>query len=111
MKYILYNIRNLAKREKFIFAVMLVCIFVSAWIMTFSYGLYRHYFSMRAYADSENKQITPYIAEGEALTRGEFKTYLDSLSDKLTNDMSYIYIAMRITHLRTPRTPAATLKI
>lgn len=40
MKYIFYNIRNLIKHEKFIFAVMIICVFVSAWIMTFSYGLY-----------------------------------------------------------------------
>lgn len=90
MKYIFYNIRNLAKNEKFIFAIMLLCIFVSAWIMTFSYGLYQHYNSMRTEADEESRQIGPEIAEGQALTRGEAQAYLDSLSDKLTGDMSLI---------------------
>lgn len=90
MKYVFYNIRNLAKNEKFIFAVMLLCIFISAWIMTFSYGLYQHYFSMRIEADEESKHITPEIAEGQNLTRGETKAYLDSLSEELTGDMNII---------------------
>lgn len=90
MKYVFYNIRGLIKNEKFIFAVMLLCIFISAWIMTFSYGLYQHYFSMRVEADEESKQIYPEIAEGQTLTRGEAKAYLDSLSDELTGDMNVI---------------------
>lgn len=81
MKYVFYNIRNLARNEKFIFALMLLCIFTSAWIMTFSYGLYQHYFSMRTEADEESKQLYPEIAEGEILTRGEAEAYLNSLSD------------------------------
>lgn len=88
MKYVFYNIRNLAKNEKFIFAVMLLCIFISAWIMTFSFGLYQHYFSMRINADEESKQITPQIAG--TLTRGEAKAYLDSLSEELTDDINVI---------------------
>lgn len=96
MKYVFYNIRNLAKNEKFVFAVMLLCIFISAWIMTFSYGLYQHYFSMRTEADMESKQINPEIAEGQTLTRGEAKAYLDSLSDELTDDLNVI--ACRVSY-------------
>lgn len=90
MKYVFYNIRNLAKNEKFIFSVMLLCIFISAWIMTFSYGLYQHYFSMRIEADEESKSVHPEIAKGQTLTRGEFELYLNSLSDKLTSNTSLI---------------------
>lgn len=71
MKYIFLNLKNLAKNEKFIFAVMLVCIFVSAWIMTFSYGLYQNYHSMRIESEIDSKEIIPEIAAGETLTQGE----------------------------------------
>lgn len=91
MKYIFLNIKNLAKNEKFIFAVMLVCIFVSAWIMTFSYGLYQNYHSMRVEGEIESREITPDIAAGETLTQGEVKLYLDSLSDTVLSEMNVIF--------------------
>lgn len=91
MKYIFLNIKNLAKNEKFIFAVMLVCIFVSAWIMTFSYGLYQNYHSMRVEGETDSKEITPEIAAGKTLTQGELKLYLDSLSDTVLSGMNVIF--------------------
>ncbi len=91
MKYIFLNIRNLIRNEKFIFAVMLVCIFVSAWIMTFSYGLYQNYYSMRVEGEIESREISPTIAKGETLTKGEFALYLNSLPDSVLNEMNVIY--------------------
>lgn len=91
MKYIFLNLKNLAKNEKFIFAVMLVCIFVSAWIMTFSYGLYQNYHSMRIESETDSKEICPEIAAGETLTQGELKLYLDSLSDTVLSGMNVIF--------------------
>ncbi len=65
MKYVWYNIRSLVRHEKFIFAVMLVCIFISAWIMAFSYGLYQNYFSLRTESDETSKEISPKLAAGQ----------------------------------------------
>ena len=91
MKYIFLNIKNLVKNEKFIFAVMLVCIFVSAWIMTFSYGLYQNYHAMRIEGESDSKEISPEIAGDEPLTRSELAMYLGSLSDELLSDANIIF--------------------
>lgn len=91
MMYIFLNLKNLAKNEKFIFAVMLVCIFVSAWIMTFSYGLYQNYHSMRIESETDSKEICPEIAAGETLTQGELKLYLNSLSDTVLFGTNVIY--------------------
>lgn len=90
MKYVLYNIRNLAKNEKFIFAVMLLCIFISAWIMSFSYGLYQNYFSLRIETDTAGKEVRPEITGDEAPTYAEIKTYLGSLSKELLDDIAMI---------------------
>lgn len=90
MKYVFYNIRGLIKNEKFIFAVMLLCIFISAWILNFSYGLYQNYFSMRVEADEESKYMSTELVEGETLTYAEIKLYLESLSQKLLDEMGQI---------------------
>ena len=91
MKYVFYNIRNLAGREKFIFAVMLICVFVSAWIMTFSYGLYQNFHALVVEGDETGKSADPRIVDGETLTYGEFKIYLDVLPSELLNSSDYIY--------------------
>ena len=91
MKYVLYNIRNLAGREKFIFAVMLICVFVSAWIMTFSYGLYQNFHALVVEGEETGKTADPKIVKGETLTYGEIKTYLEALPDDVLNIADLIY--------------------
>lgn len=110
MKYVLYNIRSLAKREKFIFTVMLVCIFVSAWIMTFSYGLYQNYFSLRVEGEENSKSAAPKIAEGETLTYAELTIYLDSLSDELLSGVDLI-MCMSFYYYDNSKTPEEKLSI
>ena len=91
MRYVLRNIKNLAKNEKFIFAVMLICIFASAWIMTFSYGLYQNYFSMRNETEMEGKELAPQLISGATLTKSDLVRYLDAVSDDTLNAMDLIY--------------------
>lgn len=91
MKYVIYNLRNLVKNEKTIFAVLLICVFVSAWLMTFSYGLYQNYNSLKIEGEAESKDVRPEINEGETVTRGELKRFLDSLPSELLNDVYLIY--------------------
>ncbi len=91
MKYIFLNIKNFIKNEKFIFIVMVICIFVSAWIMTFSYGLYQNYNSIRIEGETDSKEISPVIVEEKVLTQGELKLYLDSLSDAVISGMNVIF--------------------
>lgn len=92
MKYIFYNIRNLARREKFIFAVMLICVFVSAWIMTFSYGLYQNYFSLRAETETEGKKLYADLVEGETLTKADVMRYFAAISDETLNAIDMILV-------------------
>lgn len=108
MKYVLYNIRNLAGREKFIFSVMLVCVFVSAWIMTFSYGLYQNYYALRTESEDIGKSADPNIADGESLTYGEFKAYLDALPDELI-DSADLIMCMSTYSYENSKTPGDTI--
>lgn len=70
---------------------MVICIFVSAWIMTFSYGLYQNYNSIRIEGETDSKEIITEIVQGEALTKSEVKLYLDSLSDTVLSEMNVIF--------------------
>ncbi len=91
MKFIFRNIRGLIKKETFIFAVMLLCVFVSAWVMLFSYGLYQNYHALLIEGEETLKEIRPNISEGQALTYGELKTYLESIQDEAFDDLNIIY--------------------
>lgn len=98
MKYPFYNILNLARHEKFIISVMLICVFVSAWIMTFSYGLYQNFYAMRQEGEELGKIASPEIAQGESLTYGEFKSYLDALPSDILNGSDLIMCMSTYTY-------------
>lgn len=92
MKYVLQNIRTLAKNEKFIFAVMLICVFVSAWVMTFSYGLYHNYAAMLDNEAGKGYDIQPEITEGMTLTRKDLVRFFDGLSPATLDAMNTVFI-------------------
>ena len=97
MKYIFKNIRGLAKNEKFIFAIMLLCVFVSAWVMLFSYGLYQNFHALRVEGDESLKELYPKISDGQTLTYGEFKTFLEAVPDEVFDDLQTIYCTSQQT--------------
>lgn len=92
MKYALKNLLALMKTEKFIFSVMLISVFISAWAMTFSYGLYHHYSALSAQEEGKGMYVTPEIAEGKTLTRGDVVRYLYAISPKTHNAMNIIVV-------------------
>lgn len=92
MKYIFQNIRTLVKNEKFIFTVMLICVFVSAWVMTFSYGLYHNYSEMLTKESNKGYTLNPQIADGMSLTRGDFVRYLTAVSSETLDAMNVVFV-------------------
>ncbi len=92
MRYVIQNIRTLIKNEKFIFAVMLICVFVSAWVMTFSYGMYHNYSEMLNKASDRGCDVHPKIADGKSLTRGDLVRYLAEVSPKTLNAMNSVFV-------------------
>ncbi len=92
MRYVIQNIRTLIKNEKFIFAVMLICVFVSAWVMTFSYGMYHNYSEMLNKASDRGCDVHPKIADGKSLTRGDLVRYLAEVSPKTLNAMKSVFV-------------------
>ncbi|MDE7362112.1 MAG: hypothetical protein K2N38_09290 [Oscillospiraceae bacterium] len=93
MKHIVQNIRTLVKNERFIFIVMMLSVFVSAWVMTFSYGLYHNYSEMLAQETDKSTYVDPMVADGMTLTRGDFVRYLNELSPKTLDATENIVVS------------------
>lgn len=90
MKYAIHIIRTLIKNERFIFSVMLICVFVSAWVMTFSYGLYHNYSEKLSQESNKDTKLLLEIADGKSLTRGDLVRYLNEVSPKTLDAMDIV---------------------
>ena len=92
MKYALKNLIALIKSEKFIFSVMLISIFVSAWVMVFSYGLYHNYSAKLTEESGKSRYVDPMVADGMTLTRGDFVRFLSEVSPQTLDAISNIVV-------------------
>ncbi len=91
MKYILRNIRSLIKNEPLIFAVMIVCVFASSWVLTFAYGLYQNYNVQKTEADIEGKELRLSLCEGKSVTRTDLERFFAEISDETLNAANLLY--------------------
>ncbi|MBQ8725310.1 MAG: hypothetical protein IJY74_06560 [Oscillospiraceae bacterium] len=92
MKHIFRNIRMFIRNEKMIFAVMVVCVFASAVILNFAYGLYCHFNTQKIETTADLKEIIIDIDDDSRLTQKEFRSYIESLSEETLEGMS-VFIA------------------
>ncbi len=93
MNLIFKNIMKLFKYEKLVFFVMLICVFFSALILNFSYGLYQNYRVQKSESEISLNEIRPEISENSTLSRGLLENYLSVISDETLNKMNIIYCA------------------
>lgn len=84
MKHIWKNIRGLWKNERLLFAVMIVCVFSSALLLQFAYGLYQNYHVQRVEAEEDLKNINAQIAEGETMNIGEMRRFVEALPEDVS---------------------------
>lgn len=78
MKQILRNIRMFLRHEKMIFAVMVICIFSSALILNFAYGLYQNFNTQKMEDNADLQEIVIDIDDDSRLTqtrKGAFLCY------------------------------------
>lgn len=54
-KYLLKNLKSFRKNERIIYILVIVCVFVSSIMISFSYGIYRNYLSEK---EAQNYQLT-----------------------------------------------------
>lgn len=101
MRYILKNLKGLIIGEPFIFSIMAVCVFVSAWIMCFSYGLYQNYNVIKENTEipADLQNIMPEIKDKKLLTKGDLVKYIAEISDDTLNQMDFIWCSVQFKKL------------
>ena len=97
MKTVLLNIKNFAKNECAIFAVIIICVVSSAFIINFSYGLYYNYTSQKNETELELKNLAPELVQGAVITKGEFQRFAEALDGKTLNAMLVIYVGAELS--------------
>lgn len=99
MKYTLYNIKSLVKKEKIIFAVIMICIISSAFILNFSYGLYKNFQTAKNVETENLSQLALEINKEAAPTHAQVKQFVEDLSDETLNQTDF-YISGKIESLK-----------
>lgn len=107
MKTVLLNIKNFAKNECAIFAVIIICVVSSAFIINFSYGLYYNYTSQKNETELELKNLAPEPVQGAVITKGEFQRFAESLDEKTLNAMLVIYAGAELSEFESDEGPGS----
>lgn len=96
MRYIIKNIRNILTKETFLAVVIVLCVFSSSWVLTFSYGLYQNYNIQKTEAKSEVLDVSPEIAKSKQVTKKDMVKYITSLSDNVGDNISIIALSASV---------------
>lgn len=99
MKYIILNIKSLFKNERMFFLILFICIFLSSFVLNFSYGLYQNY-NIKKYEENSKSQSL-VIDIKNPVKKSEFKEYIESLSEKTLSSFSSIFIAGTLDELES----------
>lgn len=91
MKMILRNLRGMWRTERLLLFIMVLCIFSSALLMQFSYGLYQNYHVVVQESTDDFKQLDLLIAEGQQMKVGVMRDYIRALPPEITADANIIY--------------------
>lgn len=107
MKRVLSSISAFARNERAIFAVMILCIVSSAFIINFSYGLYYNYAAQKNETELELKTLNPEIQQGRSISKGDFQRFAESLDEKTLNAMIVIYAGAELTEFESDEGPGS----
>lgn len=91
MKQIRYNIQSLIKNEKVIFAVIMICIISSAFILNFSYGLYKNFKTAKIVETERLTQLALEINKDSAPDHSQVRQFAESLSEDTLNQTTFFF--------------------
>lgn len=77
------------KNEKIIFVVIMICIISSAFILNFSYGLYKNFQTAKIVETENLNQLALYINKDHAPTKSQVQEFVESLSNDTLNQTSF----------------------
>lgn len=92
MTQIIRSLRGLWRTERLLFCIMPVCIFSSALLMQFSYGLYQNYHVTLLESEDDLKQISASVADGQKLLVGDVREYIRALPQEITDNVTNFFV-------------------
>ena len=107
MKRVLSNIFSFAKKERTIFAIIVICVVSSAFIINFSYGLYYNYKTQKNETELELKTFNPEIQQGMSISKGDFQRFAESLNEKTLDSMLVIYAGADLSEFESDEGPGS----
>lgn len=92
MTQIIRSLRGLWRTERLLFCIMTVCIFSSALLMQFSYGLWQNYHVTLLESEDDLKQISASVADGQKLRVGDVRDYIQALPQEITDNVTNFFV-------------------
>lgn len=111
-RQILRSLRGLLHTERLMLGVMVLCVFSSSLLLQFSYGLWQNYHVQLTEMTDELKEIAADTPEGQTLTCGDVRSYVQALPASVTDRVDIFYCTFSLGKLtdhidRTPEEWAA----
>ena len=107
MRSVLSGILSFARKESAIFAVIIICVISSAFIINFSYGLYYNYRTQKNETELELKTLNPEIQQGTSISKDDFQRFAESLNEKTLDSMLVIYAGADLPEFESDEGPGS----
>ena len=91
MIQILRSLRGMWRTERLLLFIMVLCMFSSALLMQFSYGLYQNYHVVVQESTDDLKELNVKIVKEQNLPVGTFRDYIRALPSEISADAENIY--------------------
>ena len=106
-RQILRSMRGLWRTERLMLSVMVLCVFSSSLLLNFSYGLWQNYHVQLVEMTDELKEIAAETAEGQTLTCGAVRDYVQALPASVNDQIDIYYCTFSLGNLadHIDRTP------
>ena len=85
--------------EKIISVILIFCIFLSSFVLNFSYGLYQNYNIKKYEENAKLNSLNIDIKNENPIKKADFQKYIESLSEKTLSSFSSIFIAGKVNEL------------
>ena len=85
--------------EKIISVILIFCIFLSSFVLNFSYGLYQNYNIKKYEENAKLNSLNIDIKNENPIKKADFQKYIESLSEKTLSSFSSIFIAGKVNKL------------
>lgn len=98
LKYIKKNLKTFIKTDKLTFVMIQLCVFLSAVMLCFSYGIYRNYEAERlAWEGQTTLRIAfPEKKDGTHVTKGELNQCLKNMPERLLKEIEAFYVSVQL---------------